>query len=204
MLRKLIELRTAVACAKGREVCPPERLNAYWWQVEAGAARKVLLSPSGQRCILEFLLPGEFFACHTDGRADLVIEAIGDGTIMGRYDRADIERLAREDGAIAEMVRDATVRAAFYMDNHINNLWHQRSIDKVLLFLTEMQTRLGQAPDEFFSLPMSRHDMADYLGLSIETVSRALTELKERGIIEFDGPRQVKFAQPIDRGPRRR
>jgi DNA-binding transcriptional ArsR family regulator len=93
---------------------------------------------------------------------------------------------------------------AWLTDNHINNLWHQRSIDKVLLFLTEMQTRLGQAPDEFFSLPMSRHDMADYLGLSIETVSRALTELKERGIIEFDGPRQVKFAQPIDRGPRRR
>ena len=79
-----------------------------------------------------------------------------------------------------------------------------RRMRTVLPFLTQMQTRLRQAPDNFFSLPMSRHDMADYLGLSIETVSRALTELKERGIIEFDGPRQVKFAQPIDRGPRRR
>ncbi|MBN4669307.1 helix-turn-helix domain-containing protein [Acinetobacter baumannii] len=45
--------------------------------------------------------------------------------------------------------------------------------------------------------------MADHLGRSIETVSRALTELKERGIIEFDGTRQVKLTQPIDRGPRR-
>ncbi len=142
-------------------------------------------------------------AADTDARADLVIEAIGDGAILGRYDREDIEGPAQKDGAMAEMVRDATVRAAFHMDNHIDNRWNQRSIDKVLPFLTQMQTRLRQAPDNFFSLPMSRHDMVDHLGRSIETVSRALTELKERGIIEFDGTRQVKLTQPIDRGPRR-
>jgi CRP/FNR family nitrogen fixation transcriptional regulator len=45
---------------------------------------------------------------------------------------------------------------------------------------------------------MSRYDIADYLGLSVETVSRALTELKERRILEFDGTRQLKIARQSD------
>lgn len=47
-------LRTTVACPKGQEICSPDALNAYWWQVESGAARKILLLPSGQRCIMDF------------------------------------------------------------------------------------------------------------------------------------------------------
>lgn len=195
--QKLQTLRTSVACAKGQEACPPERLNAYWWQVETGAARKVLLLPSGQRCIMEFFFPGDLFACHTYGCADIVLEAICEGTVLGRYNRDDVERLAREDSGIARMLRDATLRAAFHRETHILNLWHQRSTDKVLAFLAQIQKR-RQMPNGFISLPMSRYDIADYLGLSVETVSRALTELKERGILEFDGTRQLRIARHLD------
>ncbi len=195
--QKLQELRTSVACAKGQEVCPPERLNAYWWQVETGAARKVLLLPSGQRCIMEFFFPGDFFACYTYGCADIVLEAISEGTVLGRYNRDDVERLQREDSGIARMLRDATLRAAFHRETHIFNLWHQRSTDKVLGFLAQIQKR-RQTSNGFLSLPMSRYDIADYLGLSVETVSRALTELKERGILEFDGTRQLRIARHSD------
>jgi len=190
--QNLQKLRTTVACAKGQEICPPDCLNAYWWQVETGAARKVLLLPSGQRCIMEFFFPGDFFACHTYGCADIVVEAICEGTVLGRYKRVDIERLTREDSNIARMLRHADVCAAFHMETHILNLWHQRSIDKLLAFLTQIQKR--QRRNEFISLPMGRQDIADYLGLSVETVSRALTELKEHGILEFDGTRKLKIA----------
>ena len=190
-------LKASVACAKGQEVCPPERLNAYWWQVEKGAARKVLLLPSGRRCVLEFFFPGDFFACHSYGCADIVVEAICEGTVLGRYKREDVERLAREDSGIATMLRDATLRAAFHMETHILNLWHQRSTDKVLSFLAQMQKR-RQNSSELVSLPMSRYDIADYLGLSVETVSRALTELKQRGILKFDGTRQLRIARYSD------
>nr|WP_244670180.1 helix-turn-helix domain-containing protein [Rhodoplanes elegans] len=84
------------------------------------------------------------------------------------------------------------------MEAHILNLWHQRSTDKVLAFLAQIQRRQRQTPNGFVSLPMSRNDIADYLGLSVETVSRALTELKQRGILEFGGTRQLKIARPSD------
>jgi CRP/FNR family nitrogen fixation transcriptional regulator len=68
----------------------------------------------------------------------------------------------------------------------------------VLAFLAQIQQRQRQTPDGFVSLPMSRNDIADYLGLSVETVSRAMTELKERRILEFDGTRQLKIARHSD------
>ena len=196
--RELQALRTTVACAKGQEICSPDALNAYWWQVESGAVRKVLLLPSGQRCIMEFFLPGDLFVCNASDRDDVLVEALCDGTILGRYNRDEVERLARQDGSIARMLREANLREAFHMEAHILNLWHQRSTDKVLAFLAQIQRRQRQTPNGFVSLPMSRNDIADYLGLSVETVSRALTELKQRGILEFGGTRQLKIARPSD------
>lgn len=196
--QELSALRTTVACAKGQEICSPDALNAYWWQVELGAARKVLLLPSGLRCIMEFFLLGDLFACNASGYEDVLVEAICEGTVLGRYKRNDIEQLARHDSTVARMLREANVRAAAHMETHILNLWHQRSTDKVLAFLAQIQQRQRQTPNGFVSLPMSRYDIADYLGLSVETVSRALTELKERRILEFDGTRQLKIARHSD------
>lgn len=194
--RQLQALRTTVACAKGQEICSPDALSCYWWQVETGAVRKVLLLPSGQRCIMEFFLPGDLFVCNASDRDDVLVEALCDGTILGRYNRDEVERIARQDGSIARMLREANLREAVHMEAHILNLWHQRSTEKVLAFLAQIQKRQRQTPNGFVSLPMSRNDIADYLGLSVETVSRALTELKQRGILEFGGTRQLKIARP--------
>jgi hypothetical protein len=117
--QNLQALRTTVACAKGQEICSPDALNAYWWQVESGAARKVLLLPSGQRCIMEFFMPGDLFACNASGCEDVLVEAICEGTVLGRYKRNDIEQLARHDSVAARMLREANVRAAAHMETHI-------------------------------------------------------------------------------------
>ena len=115
--RELQALRTTVACAKGQEICSPDALNAYWWQVESGAVRKVLLLPSGQRCIMEFFLPGDLFVCNASDRDDVLVEALCDGTILGRYNRDEVERLARQDGSIARMLREANLREAFHISS---------------------------------------------------------------------------------------
>ncbi|HEX3522105.1 MAG TPA: helix-turn-helix domain-containing protein, partial [Stellaceae bacterium] len=67
---------------------------------------------------------------------------------------------------------------------------------KVGSFLLYMQERVGSGVADRLALPVSRYDIADYLALSVETVSRSLTGLKDRGVIALPGPREIRI---IDR-----
>jgi CRP/FNR family nitrogen fixation transcriptional regulator len=69
--------------------------------------------------------------------------------------------------------------------------------EKVGAFLVHLAERLAGGPADRMILPISRYDIADYLALSVETVSRALSSLKRNGLIKFAGARQVAI---IDRG----
>lgn len=193
----LAKWRTSMAASKGQPICRPSKLADYWWHVESGVVRQVRLQSNGLRCIYEFFLPHEWFVC--DGISeDLVIEAACDGTVLGRYGRFDLERHAVEDVAIAQILRDARNRQTARAEKHILNLWHQRSVEKVRVFLDQMRARLPARSDGFTPLPISRYDMADYLGLSVETVSRALSILRSRRVVEFDGVRTLKIAHSLD------
>ena len=188
---RLTKWRTVVAASKGQPICEPGRLADYWWHIESGAVRQARLQSNGLRCIHEFFLPNEWFVCDNAGE-DTVAEAICDGTILGRYNRADLEGLSEEDSSIAQTLRKARLRLTARAEEHIFNLWHQRSVDKVRVFLDQMSARIPLGADGFVSLPMSRYDIADYLGLSVETVSRALGDLQARHIVEFDGVRRLR------------
>ena len=65
------------------------------------------------------------------------------------------------------------------------------AIEKVGAFLLDMSARVSSRSSDRVVLPISRYDMADYLGLSVETVSRSLTHLKQQGVIKLFGPRSV-------------
>lgn len=65
--------------------------------------------------------------------------------------------------------------------------------EKVRAFLTFMSERLPGAARREVTLPVSRYDIADQLGISVETVSRAITELRATGFIHLDGPRRVRM-----------
>ena len=126
---------------------------------------------------------------------DTVIEAVCDGTLLARYRRSELELLAAEDRKIAEILHEARIAQAARAEQHIFNLWHQRSVEKVRVFLDQMSARMPVGPDGFIPLPMSRYDIADYLGLSVETVIRALTALRTHSVLEFDGVRKLRIAR---------
>ena len=67
---------------------------------------------------------------------------------------------------------------------------------KVKSFLLHLQERVGNGVTDHLRLPITRYDIADYLALSVETVSRALTGLKERGAIALSGPREIRVTNP--------
>jgi CRP/FNR family nitrogen fixation transcriptional regulator len=72
-----------------------------------------------------------------------------------------------------------------HVENHMLLLGRKNSQERVAAFLLEMHGRLATA--DVMALPMSRRDIADYLGLNLETVSRALSTLQKKGILKFVG-----------------
>jgi CRP/FNR family transcriptional regulator, nitrogen fixation regulation protein len=67
------------------------------------------------------------------------------------------------------------------------------ALEKVGSFILEMAARLSNGDSGRVALPVSRYDIADYLGVSVETVSRALSDLKQRGVIKLLGTRTVSI-----------
>jgi CRP-like cAMP-binding protein len=163
----------------------------YWYRVVRGAARKSALSGDGRRHIVDFMLPGDFFGLARPRH--FCVEALFPGTLIARYPRVSVERLADCDPLIARNIRELAFEAIARLQGRMVILSRSKALERVSSFLLEMVDRSRISPSHAVFLPMSRYDIADYLGLAVETVSRALTELRQRHTIAFRSVRQVRI-----------
>jgi CRP-like cAMP-binding protein len=165
----------------------------YWYRILSGAARKGALSADGNRHIVDFLLPGDMFGFSARGVQPFCVEAIVPGTIIVRYPRRNAERIADSDPQIARAIREAAFDSIARLQRRTVILSRTSAIERVGAFLLEMADRGTGSPSHTVSLPMSRYDIADYLGMAVETVSRALTRLRTRHTIALRGVRRVQI-----------
>jgi CRP-like cAMP-binding protein len=165
----------------------------HWYRVVRGAARKSALSGDGRRHIVDFMLPDDFFGFGLSMRRHFCVEALFPGTLIARYPRASVERLADCDPLIARNIRELAFEAIVRLQARMVILSRSKALERVSSFLLEMADRSRISPTHAVFLPMSRYDIADYLGLAVETVSRALTELRQRHVIAFRSVRQVRL-----------
>jgi CRP/FNR family transcriptional regulator, nitrogen fixation regulation protein len=165
----------------------------HWYRVVRGAARKSALSGDGRRHIVDFMLPGDFFGFGLSRPRHFCVEAIFPGSLIARYPRASVERLADCDPPVAHDIRELAFETIARLQGRMVILSRSKALERVSSFLLEMadRSRIGSNYPVF--LPMSRYDIADYLGLAVETVSRALTELRQRQVIAFRSVRQVRI-----------
>jgi CRP-like cAMP-binding protein len=177
----------------GESVYPCNDPVEYWYRVVRGAARKSALSTDGRRHIVDFFLPGDFFGFGLSCARHFCVEAICPATVIARYPRADAERLADSNPLVARCIRELACNSIARLQRRMVILGRIRAVEKVSAFLLEMADRNGLMCSSTVKLPMSRYDIADYLGLAVETVSRALTELRDRQVIAFGGVRQVRL-----------
>jgi CRP/FNR family transcriptional regulator, nitrogen fixation regulation protein len=152
--------------------------NVY--QVKTGAVRSFKLLSDGRRQIGAFHLAGDIFGVTTEEHHRFTTEAVVDTTLLVRRQSLD---LADTDGALTRELLSMTVRNLQHAESQLLLLGRKDSLEKVAAFLLEMDKRL--AGTGAITLPMTRRDIADYLGLTLETVSRALTRLKRKGAIGF-------------------
>lgn len=162
----------------------------YVYRVVRGVVRTHKLLNDGRRQISAFLLPGDFFGLDCDDEYRFTAEAVSDATLVF-VKRSVLTALARRDGEVANdlwrMARGELHRA----HDHMLLLGRKSAQERIAAFLLEMAERAEQA--DTVELPMSRLDIADYLGLTIETVSRTLTHLENTAAIELPSTRRVRL-----------
>lgn len=156
-----------------------------------GAARLCIAPSLGERRIIDFVLPGDFFELATYGQA-FALEAACDDTVMAHYRSRSRERLAEADHRMAEEFRELSMATASRFRRQILILGRVGAIAKLGAFLLDMETRLAQHGADRVVLPMSRYDIADYLAMSVETVSRCITALRGRKMITLIGRREFR------------
>ena len=103
--------------------------------------------------------------------------------------RSSLERAAGVDVQVARRLWTMTAGELKHAEDHMLLLGRKTAMERVATFLLEMDRRL--AVTGMMALPMCRRDIGDYLGLTLETVSRALSQLSDQGILVFSSARQI-------------
>jgi len=171
---------------RGTEIFGEAEPADYIYQVIEGAVRSHKLLSDGRRQIGAFHLAGDIFGLEHDFHR-FTAEAIVDTTVR-LMKRESLERVAKTDFAIVRSLLNMTTDSLQHAENHMLLLGRKTSLERVAAFLLEMDRRLPAAG--VMALPMCRRDIADHLGLTLETVSRALSELHKKGYLRFLGQTQ--------------
>jgi CRP/FNR family transcriptional regulator, nitrogen fixation regulation protein len=171
----------------GAEVFGEAEPAEYVYQVVDGAVRSYKLLSDGRRQINAFHLVGDIFGLENGGTHRFTAEAIVETTVR-LVKRVSLAHVAEQDVTVAHDLLNMTASNLKHAEDHMLLLGRKTSLERVAAFLLEMDSRLTAAG--VIALPMCRRDIADYLGLTLETVSRALSVLHDKGVLGFLGQTQ--------------
>ncbi len=152
----------------------------YLYKVISGSVRTYKILSDGRRQIGRFYLPGDIFGLEFAEEHTLSAEAISDAKVLV-VKRSALNTLAGRDSSVAQQLFALTGCELHHAQDRIL-LLIKDARERVASFLLEMAERAAQS--NTIDLPMSRQDIADYLGLTIETVSRTLSSLETAAAIE--------------------
>jgi CRP/FNR family transcriptional regulator, nitrogen fixation regulation protein len=173
---------------KDEEIYGEDEPAEYVYQVIRGAVRTYKLLSDGRRQIGAFHLPGDVFGLESGANHRLAAEAILDTTLR-LVKRKSLEQSAQSDVRVARDLWSITSGELRHAENHMLLLGRKTAMERVATFLLEMDRRIAKTG--MIALPMCRRDIGDYLGLTLETVSRALSELQQQGVLGLSGARQI-------------
>jgi CRP-like cAMP-binding protein len=179
----------AVPFARNSEIYGQDEPADYLYKVVTGTVRTHKILADGRRQVGSFYLPGDIFGLEVGDEHAFSAEAIVDSKILV-IKRSSVLALAARDHDVARQLWTVTGRELQRVQDHIL-LLIKTAQERVAGFLLEMSHRTpGTSAVE---LPMSRQDIADYLGLTIETVSRTLTQLENSAAISLPSSRRIEI-----------
>lgn len=185
-IREFGHLGRHIHFSSGETVFAQEDMTASFYNLLEGVMRLYKLLPDGRRQIVGFALPGEFLGMAASSHHGFSADAIGTVTVC-RFSRASFGRFVEDKPHMLRRINELTVRELNQARDHMVLLGRRSAEERVASFLIGWRERLSQlrGSSAIVPLPMSRLDIADYLGLTIETVSRTFTKLEREGVLDI-------------------
>jgi CRP/FNR family nitrogen fixation transcriptional regulator len=178
----LEQFGVTVTIRRGHEVYGQGQPTEFSWRIFSGCVRTVKLLEDGRRLIGAFLWPGDLFGIDDSSVHDFGAEAVTDVTLR-RYPRRTVEALAQSHTALALQLRALAASNLQQAYRQMMLLGRKTVTEKVASFLLDMDCRSIATDRWIIDVPMSREDIADYIGTTTETVSRAIALLRRDGTL---------------------
>lgn len=173
-------LATKVRFSRGRTIFNHGDDAAYAYRIGSGIVRLCKHTVQGRRLVTHFLFPGDYFGFMQPVTYSFTAEAVTEVNAIA-YPQRPIERAAEQDPAVRNRVRALLMRQLLGAQDHLLLLGCLNAEERVSSFLLWLARRMGKE-EVAFDPPVSRQDMADYLGLTVETVCRTLSKLRRTGL----------------------
>lgn len=154
----------------------------FFYKVVSGTVRTGKLLSDGRRQIDGFHVAGDIFGLESGDEHRFTAEAVDDVELVA-WRRSSLGRLVASDPRFGERILSSTLTSLDRAHDHMVLLGRKTAMEKVASFLTDLARRTSCG--DRVRLPMQRADIADYLGLTIETVSRTLTQMVRAGLIRI-------------------
>jgi CRP/FNR family transcriptional regulator, nitrogen fixation regulation protein len=187
LTRAIEDMGATMSFLRDAEIYRESSPASYLYKVITGTVRTFKALSNGRRQIRAFYLPGDIFGVETGQEHAFSAEAVTAAKLRV-VERKTIVALAARDNDVARQLWSLTSRDLKHAQNHVL-LLIQSAQERVAGFLLEMADRVPAGDEVELSMP--RQDIADYLGLTIETVSRMMTQLEKGAAIALPTSRRV-------------
>jgi CRP-like cAMP-binding protein len=177
---------------RGKEIFGEGEDAQFVYKLVMGSVRVCKMLSDGQRHISCFHVPGDVFGLERTATHRMSAEAIEDSQVL-MFRRSQVERLIASDVSAAHQMLGIFISKLDDAEARIFRLGRQTALQRVAAFLLEMEGRLGRRGS--IELPMTRRDIADYLGLSIEMVSRSFSQLRKQHALDGSESRRLILDQ---------
>jgi CRP/FNR family nitrogen fixation transcriptional regulator len=168
--------------SKGEELYAEGDTAEFFYKVVSGTVRICKMLNDGRRQIESFHLCGDIFGLERGSEHRFAAEAVDD-LIVIVYRARHLDVLARDNPDLSGQLMNSVLASLDRARDHMVLLGCKSAREKVASFLLDIADRLTDG--DRFDLPMQRADIADHLGLTIETVSRTLTQMARDGLIKL-------------------
>lgn len=186
--------RWPVHYRKGRLIYDEGEASKAVYRLDKGCVRLQVNGAEGDRQIVAFLFPGDLFGLCVD-RRNSSAEAVTDVDLTRYTLQSLLDLSTRSPEVTIQLMRGAETLYG-ELAHHVEQIAHLSAPERVLWFLHWLGAREPGRSGGTVRLPMSRRDVADYLGLTQETLSRVIRQLLTSGEVEARGPRMIVLRRP--------
>lgn len=180
----------ALSFKEGEQIYDQDDHADRVYRVIRGSVRASRLLADGRRQVGGFYYEGDLFGAEAGATRRYATEALDGGCQVAAI---CLGSSAVAKDAVERLVSQAAREELGRAQEHMSLLARTSASEKVATFLLTLATRFGPA---WVHLPMGRQDMADYLGITIETISRTLGRLQADGVVEFGSCREFRVKRP--------